>query len=154
MTTTTTIERKMNAYENVSLRKLAIDLDISYQMLLKTAKKPKVGCPYDPNEINYNALQEYFDKKAIDLELVDWIALNQEPIRKVATLSKDINDFNVGDKVYLRQCDNPYTIIYKTDTHIVIIEEGSTEPRCLSHSTFFFKGASHTPRNHKEEAEE
>ena len=147
---TTTIELRMNEYPNVSLRKIAAACDVSYQMLLKASKKPVVGEAYDPEAVNYEAVQEYLDKKNILIDLIDWESLNVDPIRKVATLSKDINDFHCGDIVYLRGEEVGYEIIYMTETHVVIIRQDSTEPRCLSYSTFFFKGATHTPRVHKE----
>lgn len=147
---TTTIELRMNQYPNVSLRKIAAACDVSYQMLLKASKKPVVGEAYDPEAVNYEAVQEYLDKKNILIDLIDWESLNVDPIRKVATLSKDINDFHCGDIVYLRGEEVGYEIIYMTETHVVIIRQDSTEPRCLSYSTFFFKGATHTPRVHKE----
>ena len=147
---TTTIELRMNEYPNVSLRKIAAACDVSYQMLLKASKKPVVGEAYDPEAVNYEAVQEYLAKKNILIDLIDWESLNVDPIRKVATLSKDINDFHRGDTVYLRGEEVGYEIIYMTETHVVIIRQDSTEPRCLSHSTFFFKGATHTPRVHNE----
>lgn len=141
-------------FENVSLRKLATaDDSLSYPMLLKASKKPIEGVPYDPTAINYDAVDEYLNKKDFDWKNTNWEALNSEPVRKAATLSKDINDFNVGELVYLRISETPFEIIYKTETHIVLLELGTTEPRCLNHSTFFFKGPSKQPRQPKEATE-
>ena len=87
------------------------------------------------------------NRREIDLNTIDWEALNELPTRAGATLSKDIAQFNVGDEVYLRDNNEvPYEILYKTDTHIVIMLKGSSEPRALSHNTFFFKGPSFEPR--------
>ena len=157
-TTATTIEavettpvRDLKAllekYPNVSLRKLTVACEISYGWILKCSKKPIAGQPYDPEATNYQAVAETFAKRGIDLETLDWEALNVETIRNGVGLSKDMSMFEVGKKVYLRE-DNekPFEILYKTETHIVIMKEGSTEPRSWSHATFLMKGPAFQPR--------
>lgn len=146
----------MEKYENVSIRRFAKAVEVNYNMLLKASKKPIEGVPYDPTAINYDAIDAIIERKEIDLKKIDWEAVNAEPTRaSTATLSKNIDDFNVGAKVYLRE-DNEkaYEVLYKTETHIVIMKEGSTEPRALSHSTFFFKGPSFDKREEKAKEEE
>lgn len=144
-------------YENISIRKFANAVEVNYQMLLKASRKPIEGVAYDPTAINYDAIDAIVAKREIDLDSIDWKAINELPSRiSNATLSKNIEDFNVGDKIYLRE-DNetPFEILYKTGTHIVIMKEGTSEPRALSHSTFFFKGPSFNKREAKpDEAEE
>lgn len=143
-------------YENISIRKFAKAVEVNYQMLLKASRKPIVGVAYDPTAINYDAIDAIIAKREIDLDSIDWKAIDELPSRiSNATLSKNIEDFNVGDKIYLRE-DNetPFEILYKTDTHIVIMKENTSEPRALSHSTFFFKGPSFNKREAKtDEAE-
>lgn len=143
------------SYENVSIRRFAEAVGINYNMLLKASKKPIEGVPYDPTAINYDAIEAMLEKREIDLEQFDWEAINEKPSRITSTLSKDIADFNVGAKVYLRE-DNEkaFEILYKTETHIVIMKEGTSEPRALSISTFFFKGPSFEKREKKQEDEE
>lgn len=144
-------------YENISIRRFAKAIEVNYNMLLKASKKPIESVPYDPTSINYDAIDAIIEKKEINLDEIDWEAVNEKPSRiSTATLSKNIDDFNVGDKVYLRE-DNetPFEILYKTGTHVVIMKEGTSEPRALSHSTFFFKGPSFDKRektNNDEEA--
>ena len=146
----------LEKYPNVSLRKLTIACEISYGWILKCSKKPIAGQPYDPEATNYQAVAETFAKRGIDLETLDWDALNAETIRNGVGLNKDMSVFEVGKKVYLRE-DNekPFEIIYKTATHIVIMKEGETEPRAWSHSTFLMKGPVFEPRsiNNKQEEE-
>ncbi len=159
--TATTPVRDLKAllekYPNVSLRKLTIACEISYGWILKCSKKPIAGQPYDPEATNYQAVAETFARRGIDLETLDWEALNVETIRNGVGLSKDMSAFEVGGKVYLRE-DNekPFEILYKTETHIVIMKEGDTEPRAWSHSTFLMKGPVFEPRaiSNKQEAEE
>lgn len=135
-------------FENVSIRKFAKAIDVNYNMLLRASKKPIENVVYDPTAINYEAIDAIVAKKEIDLDTIDWEAINELPTRNsAAVLSKNIEDFNVGDKVYLREDnENAFEILYKTDTHVVIMKVNTSEPRALSHSTFFFKGPSFNKR--------
>ena len=142
------LEELMNKYPNVSLRKLALSLELSYGWILKCSKKPIPGLPYDPDAINYDEVAKTFARKGIDLNALDWETLNESSqTSRGITLQKDMSAFQVGGKVYLRE-DNevPFDICYKTDSHIVIMKEGSTEPRAWSHSTFLMKGPVFEPR--------
>ena len=63
-----------------------------------------------------------------------------------------MDDFDVGSKVFLRDhADTPYDVIYKTETHIVILLEGDTAPRSLSNNTFMLLGPQKTARAAKED---
>lgn len=144
-------------YENVSIRRFAEAINVNYNMLLKASKKPIEGVPYDPTAINYDAIEAIVERKEVNLEEIDWEAVNEKPTRASSVLSKSIDDYKVGDKVYLREDnENAFEILYMTGTHVVIMKEGTSEPRALSHSTFFFKGPSFEKRveETKEEAEE
>lgn len=143
------------SYPNVSIRKLAAATEINYGILLKKSKEPIPGEAYDPEAINWTALEEKLIAKGINYARLDWEAMNEQAARKGATLEKDINAFKVGDKVYLRRNNStPYEILYKTETHIVIMLEGSSEPQAWSISTFFINGPSFQPRAERVTAEE
>ena len=156
---TINLEELMKTYPNVSLRKLALSLELSYGWILKCSKKPIPGQPYDPDAINYEEVAKTFERKGIDLSTLDWESLNESTqTSRGILLTKDMDAFQVGQKVYLRE-DNevPFDICYKTETHIVIMKEGATEPRAWSHSTFLMKGPVFEPRtihdnNNEEEA--
>ena len=141
------LKEAMQTYSNVSLRKLATACEISYGWVLKKSKEPIPGEAYDPAAINYAAVQTVFEKRNIDLSKLDWEALNEATLKHGAVLPKDMSAFQIGGKVYLRE-DNevPFVICYKTDTHIVIMKEGTTEPRAWSHATFLMKGPVFEPR--------
>ena len=148
--TTPTIDLKtlMERYPNVSLRKLALSLELSYGWILKCSKKPIAGQPYDPDAVNYDEVEKTFARKGIDLTTLDWESLNESSqTSRGILLTKDMDAFQVGQKVYLRE-DNevPFDICYKTATHIVIMKQGDTEPRAWSHSTFLMKGPVFEPR--------
>ena len=161
MPTTPSVDLKalMEQYPNVSLRKLALSLELSYGWILKCSKKPIPGQPYDPDAVNYEEVAKTFARKGINLEELDWESLNESTqTSRGILLTKDMEAFQVGQKVYLRE-DNevPFDICYKTETHIVIMKEGATEPRAWSHSTFLMKGPVFEPRtihdnNDEEEA--
>ena len=153
---TINLEELMTKYPNVSLRKLALSLELSYGWILKCSKKPIPGQPYDPDAVNYDEVAKTFERKGIDLASLDWEALNEAgQTSRGISLQKDMSAFQVGGKVYLRE-DNevPFDICYKTDTHIVIMKEGSTEPRAWSHSTFLMKGPVFEPRTIHDNNEE
>ena len=137
----------MQQYPNVSLRKLATACEVSYGWILKKSKEPIPGQAYDPEAVNYTAVAATFAKKGIDLSTLDWDSLNEAVLKRGVQLTKNMDAFQVGQKVYLRE-DNttPFEICYKTDTHIVIMKEGTTEPRAWSHGTFLMKGPVFEPR--------
>lgn len=147
-TPTVDLESLMTKYPNVSLRKLALSLELSYGWILKCSKKPIPGQPYDPDAVNYDEVAKTFARKGINLAELDWESLNESTqTSRGVLLTKDMSAFEVGQKVYLRE-DNevPFDICYKTDSHIVIMKQGSTEPRAWSHSTFLMKGPVFEPR--------
>ena len=146
-TATFNLREAMETHPNVSLRKLAIACELSYGWILKRSKEPVPGMPYDPDYVNYEAVAQTFAKKGIDLTTVDWDALNESTVNRGTQLTKNMDAFQVGQKVYLRE-DNttPFEICYKTDTHIVIMKDGTTEPRAWSHATFLMKGPVFQPR--------
>lgn len=142
-------------YPNASLRKLAAATGVNYGVLLKKSKDPVPGEAYDPEATNWAALEEKLTSKGIDWTTLDWEAMNAGPNRQGSTLQKDISAFKVGDKVYLRRNNTtPYEILYKTDTHIVIMLEGSTEPQAWANNTFLINGPVYQPRAEKSKKEE
>lgn len=159
--TTKTVDNVMHVrtlfeiYENLSVRNVANTLGISYHMLLKASKAAKVGEVYDPAAINYDAMQAMIDKKEIRLDDYDWEAIDASFEKQSGTVIKDHTQFHAGDKVYLRKHKAiPYTIIYTTETHVVILLEGSTEPQAWKWSTFLFHGPSSEPRQEDTVVEE
>lgn len=135
---------------NASLRKLAQATGINYGVLLKKSKDPIPGEAYDPEATNWAALEEKLTSKGIDWNTLNWGVLNAGPNRKGASLQKDIDAFKVGDKVYLRR-DNttPYEIVYKTETHVVIMKVGTSEPQAWANNTFLINGPVFEPRAEK-----
>lgn len=154
ITATTTTRESLQAlfekYPNASLRKLAAATDVNYGVLLKKSKDPIPGEAYDPEATNWKALEDKLTAKGVDWTTLDWDALNAGPNRKGSALQKDIDAFKVGDKVYLRR-DNttPYEILYKTETHVVIMKVGTSEPQAWANNTFLINGPVYEPRAEK-----
>lgn len=140
---------------NASLRKLAQATNINYGVLLKKSKEPIPGEAYDPEATNWAALEAKLTSKGVDWNNLNWSELNAGPNRKGTSLQKDIDAFKVGDEVFLRR-DNttPYKILYKTETHVVIMKVGSTEPQAWANNTFLINGPVFEPRATKVKAEQ
>ena len=159
ITATTTTRESLQAlfekYPNASLRKLAAATEINYGVLLKKSKDPIPGEAYDPEAINWQALEDKLTAKGVDWNTLDWEALNAGPNRKGTALQKDIDAFKVGDKVYLRRNNTtPYEIVYKTETHVVLMLEGTSEPMAWANNTFLINGPVFQPRTEKSKKEE
>jgi hypothetical protein len=142
MKTTFNSRETMTSYKDLSLRKVAATLNLNYNMLLKTAKKPIEGVAYDPLAINYNALDTYVNARVDEkvLEGINWATINDEAAALHVELPKE---FNLNQKVKLRQDDATYQIIFMTPTHIVlnpINDESNTQPRVLNLATFLHQG--------------
>ena len=154
-TTSLSLKDYFEKYPNASLRKLAQATNINYGVLLKKSKEPIPGEAYDPEAINWPSLEAKLTSKEVDWGTLDWEALNAGPSRKGTSLQKDIDAFKVGDEVFLRR-DNttPYKILYKTETHVVIMKVGSTEPQAWANNTFLINGPVFEPRATKVKAEQ
>ena len=154
-TTNNSLQTYFEQYPNASIRKLSTATNINYGIMLKLSKKPIPGEAYDPEAINWTALEEKLKSKNVDWTTLDWDALNEGPNRKGATLVKDVDAFQVGAEVYLRKNNEvPYVIVYKTATHVVVQLKGSTEPQAWANNTFLLYGPSLEPRAVKSEKEE
>ena len=154
-TATISLQSLFEQYPNASLRKLAAATEVNYGVLLKKSKDPIPGEAYDPEATNWKALEDKLTAKGVDWATLDWEALNEGPNRKGTALQKDIEAFKVGDKVYLRRNNTtPYEILYKTETHIVIMLEGTSEPQAWANNTFLIDGPVFEPRAEKSKKEE
>lgn len=153
--TSVSLQSLFEQYPNASLRKLAAATDVNYGVLLKKSKDPIPGEAYDPEATNWKALEDKLTSKGVDWTTLDWAAMNAGPNRKGTALQKDIEAFKVGDKVYLRRNNTtPYEILYKTETHVVIMLEGTSEPQAWANNTFLINGPVFQPRAEKSKKEE
>lgn len=127
----------------ISLRKFAAAIDVSYVKVLNASRMPVKGVAYDPEATNWDALVEVL-KGAKKLEAFtekDWAQFAIEGnLAQGVKVEKDYTKFQVGMKVWIRRSEKPFEIVWTTDSHIVIIEEGSTEPRSWGWETFLANG--------------
>lgn len=135
------LQQYFEEYPSMSIRKLAQATGLNYAVLLKKSKEPIPGEPYDPSATNWKALEQALSKKNIDYTELEWERLNNTPKRGRYGKCPTIDDFNVGDLVYLRHSsDTPYKILFKTETHIVLMMQGTQKPLAWYHSTFLING--------------
>lgn len=150
---TKSLKEYFEEYPNASLRKLAAATNINYGIMLKKSKEPVPNTVYDPSAINWAAVEAKLESKGINFHELDWDALNESSARKGSTLIKDMDAFQVGQKVFLRRNNTtPYEIVYKTATHVVLMLEGTSEPMAWSNNTFLINGPVFQPRTVSEKA--
>lgn len=138
----TRLENLFNDHSEMNLRKLAIASDCTYQVLLKAARKPIIGQPYDPSAINYEELAKSVERK-ISVEEFDEIDFDAI-ISDARITSKQLTsaDIEIGESFYLRNDKDgrTYNMLLKTDTHVVICRDDTTQPRVMSNDTFAHQG--------------
>lgn len=138
----TRIEKLFNENETMNLRKLSLATNCTYQVLLKASKKPIVGETYDPTKINYDELAKTILRKISieDFDAIDFEAIIANSKATSAQLSSA--DFEINEEFTLRndKSNLKYTMLLKTNTHVVIIREDTTQPRVMSNDTFAHQG--------------
>lgn len=151
MATAEALKKGFEANPNATVRKLANSCGVkNYMGLLNASRKPVAGMTYDPDALNYDAMAKVLLRNGFDAANIDWAEVAAETQRTPGTVVKDLSAFEVGMKVYLRrEPTTPYTIVYKTETHIVLLLEGSTEPLAWKNTTLLFNGPQFTPREAK-----
>lgn len=131
-----TLKNWFETVEGISLRKLSLATDVSYQMLLKASRKPIEGVPYDPSATNYQALADLLERHEIDVNAIDVAQLEGVAIR--AALKE--HDLKQGDKYTMRGNEREWTVALLTTTSICL--QSDDDLRTMSISTFLHQ----TPR--------
>lgn len=138
----TKLEKLFNENEAMNLRKLSLATNCTYQVLLKASKKPIVGETYDPTKINYDELAKTILRKISieEFDAIDFEAIIANSKATSAQLSSA--DFEINEEFILRndKSNLKYTMLLKTNTHVVIIREDTTQPRVMSNETFAHQG--------------
>ena len=149
------LRKLMEEFPNVSLRSLSLALEVNYGAILKASKTPICGAIYDPEKTNWDEIATQFAKRNANFlrdGKLDWEELNTQSLKTNINVSKSLEDFNVGDKLYIRKYPTtPFEIIYKTETHIVMLLEGTTEPISWKQTTLLLNGPTKEPRAPKVE---
>jgi hypothetical protein len=116
----------------LSLRKVALNLDLNYNMLLKASKKPIVGVAYDPNFVNYDEVESYITKH-IDINDIDWTSMKDSS--EVSNMNLPSN-ITLGTHIKVRGDDEVYEVKLITPTHLCILPIEGSQPRVMSIPTF------------------
>lgn len=153
-----TLKELMKAHTNVNLAKLADACDAPYAAIRAKSKQPIEGAVYDPNAINYEAMEAYLLKRNPELKLEElpWDELNTKSERTTKVLKDTSIDFSVGQSYYLRYFKQVWTIVYTTETHVCIVTANNTQPKVMAKTTFVacgVKPADYKPTETVEEQE-
>jgi hypothetical protein len=120
----------------LSLRQVSLNLDINYNMLLKAAKKPIIGIPYDPTFINYTEVETYIAKHC-NLDDIDWSSMKDSST--VSNMKLPTN-LEVGSHFSIRGEDDTFEMRIVTPTHVCFMPLNGTQPRVMSIATFLHQG--------------
>ena len=128
------IREAFEKYENLSIRKISESLNVNYNMMLKAGKQPMLGEVYNPELLNYTAIEVYLRKKLGDAyDDVDWEEIASTA---VITRTKETIKWSEGDLLTIRQDEHTYKVLFVTPSHIVIMAVDGTQPRVFSWNTF------------------
>ena len=132
------VEGGFVAYPALTLRQLAIQTDCTYNVLLREAHRPIVGVAYDPEAINFPAIEAAMVRKLgrDAYEAIDYGAIAEHLEIRVAKQT----EWLVGDTVTFRNFGGTFNVVLSTTTHAVFQEVGGTQPRVMSWDTFNHQG--------------
>lgn len=136
---TNTFKSIRTTYPKLSLKAICEASGLCYQYVLKASKKPIAGQAYDPNDVNYEAIDVIVERKGVNLDDIDWEALASQ-VRVITPINK-VDDFTIGTEFKLRENhdieeERIYSVIFTTDTHIVFMLINDTQPRVMNWDTF------------------
>jgi hypothetical protein len=142
-----TIREAIEANKELSLRKIALGTGISYFSVLKIAKAPRTGEVYDPEFMNYEAVENYMRTKigSEKFEQLNWEDYKDTTLQPT---QKEYDWLKVGVKTTLRNPsynekyskDTIFEVVYLTKSHVVLQPSETTEPRLMLISTYIACG--------------
>ena len=141
------IENIMGNYSGLTIRKICTVGDLKYYKILKASKAPVPGEVYDPDRVNWKAVDALLTESAKKkLEKIDWSAYEDGSSIKVEV---NYDKFEVGTRWHLRTF-GWVTIVYVTNTHVVLILDTDSDiPRSWKLETFITNGPSEVERAEK-----
>lgn len=135
-----TLQVAFNNNAELTIAKLAAyiievkEIKVTAAAMTKKSKEPIVGAVYNPEAINFDAVTAYLESKKVDIDEIDF-----EEVAEMTASAKLVEmTLNVGDTFKLKY--KPYStqvwqLVYKTATHVCIINNESTEPKVLANKT-------------------
>lgn len=133
-----TLQQLLQHYEGkLSLKKVCDTMNVCYQYALKASKQPIAGEMYDPNAINYTAVEKVIARKG-NINDYDWDDIVASV--KVYTPLNQLTEFEVGTQFRFRYDDKEIvrTIVYMTGGYVVHTSsvDGNEKPSVQNNDTF------------------
>lgn len=144
----------MEQHDRITLRKIAQVYDLNYQSLLKKQHMPIPGEVYDPDAINYEAVDAYINDRvssryeldvdfAMAVDEIDWAAINEETAtRPGVAATKEFGQYEIGQVYTLRNAMEPYKVVYRNEGYICLEGVHSMKLKTMNANTFLHQ----TPR--------
>lgn len=119
MPMTATLADYCNKYTNVTLADIAKATGANVTVMRGKAREPIVGEVYDPEKVNYKAVEEYLRKRnpSLRLESLLWEEMNTP---KEKTSRALVLDYTVGTHYNIRRLHGEFTVVYATETHVCL----------------------------------
>lgn len=157
-----TFAEVMEGKAQPTLKAIADIFEVPSQRIYSIAKQPIAGQVFDPKVYNWDAINKFIskrigkegDKYATMEEVYDAAMARDEELgaadkrRGSKGSSKVVIDLgdgksmparrkelNVGDTVYLKKYNDAFTVVYLTDTHVVLRAGENPALTCLSNWT-------------------
>lgn len=116
---------KIEEFGNVALTKIAAAVGISASTLAATMKQPIAGVPYDPDAINYNALEALLDKRSTvnwrELNAADYMSTRKgekiTPLVGQVYTHRNYKEYNDNGEFV---ANYPLLVVYVTETHVCV----------------------------------
>lgn len=137
----------MGNFSGLTIRKVCTVANLKYHKIHKAATAPVPGEVYDPEKINWNAIDKVLTpKEKRELEKINWSEYENGNAVKVEV---DYDKFCIGSRWHLRVF-GWVTIVYATSTHCVLVLDAEPNiPRSWKFETFIVNGPSAIERAEK-----
>ena len=137
-------------YPTISIRQLALHTKLTYGLLLKESKRPVADTIYDPDMINYDALDAYLTRRNAwpSVEDLETLASSERTSRGRSTIERSPDDYPTGTQVtifeqYKRKNEvetdeeRVFEVVFSTSVDVVLQLVGTQQLACKSWTTFF-----------------
>lgn len=127
----------------LSVRKFADTTGATYYKLLTASRKPIEGEVYDPKAVNWTEMEKAMTKEQLEVAAsTDWSAVE---VTATAKVQQDTTVFQPGTKWHLRR-HGWAEIVYRNDSYIVFVIEGTEQPKSWAIDTWLINGPSDKER--------
>lgn len=99
----------------VSVKRLADLINVSYAGLVRVMRKPILGKAYNPDEVNFEELKNFFERNNVKLD-----EIVMEDIKQVKKSKKETVSVNCGEIVTLGTEKAQWMVVYKTEKMVCL----------------------------------